>query len=416
MKDFETTVSTLEYGIKIGKILGSRQEKGVGIAFDGEKASRLFAEAIKIGIIFCGGTVYNYGEQNMPIMRSAVRFCRNDYGVYVHKSSAIDKEEIKIVLMDKYGIELSSEQTEVLINHGCAAENSGKASETSSVMKMIEAGSEKKLSEFKTYYIRHMINNVKSREFKVNFHLTTSLKPVSEVLNGILGEFYSYMNPECTGNYEFGGEITDGGDRIILEKSDGTRLSEEQAISVMTYVLLRDSNVRTFVLPESISRSAEDAILKLGGNVIRTDGGRRQRMEKMIEYGNQEQLMMEFDGVYAAVRILDFLNRFDISFDMLVEHLPNVFKAEAEIDFSDEKNNDIDKIMKRIRRKYHGSESENGRNIRIETDGGIALVVPKTSSNIIKIITEAESMEAAQEISAMFKDGIKMLVKNTCND
>lgn len=413
MKDYETTVSSPEEGLKIGKILGTKQERGIGIASDGDAASILFAEAVKIGVMFCGGTVYNYGEQNMPIMRSAIRFCRNDYGVYVHKSNAIDNDEIKIVLMDKYGIELSEEQIEVLMNYGDSSGNLSMLDDKTKLAETAEPGLEKRLSEFKTYYIRHMINNVKSREFKVNFHLTTSLKPVSEVLKEILGEFYSHMNPACADNYEFGGDITDGGDRIILKKSDGTELSEEQAISVMTYVLLRDSDVRTFILPETVSHSAEDAILKLGGNVIRTNGSRRQRMEKIIEYGNEEQLMMEFDGVYAAVRILDFLNRFEISFDMLVEHLPNVFKAEAEIDFGNKK---IEELMKIIKRRYHGFESENGSSIRIETDGGIALIVPKSASGIIKIITEAESMEAAEEISTMFQDRIKMLAKNTCND
>ncbi len=401
-RDYETIISTPEAGLKIGRILGEKQSRGIGIASDGEEASMLFAESVKVGIMFCGGTVYNYGEQNLPIMRSAVRFCRNDYGIYVHKSDAVDKDEIRIVMLDKYGIELSAEQTEVLMNHS-------DFSTSQNLIKSAKSGREKNLSEFKTYYIRHMMNNVRSREFKVNFQLTTSLKPVSEVLSDILSEFYSYMNRGFSDNYEFGGDITDGGDRIILKKSDGTELSEEQAISVMTYVLLRDSNVRTFVLPETVSHSVEDAILKLGGNVIRTEGGRRQRMEKMIEYGNEEQLMMEFDGVYAAVRILDFLNRFEISFDTLVEQLPNVFKAEAEIDLDNEK---IEDIMRRIKRRYHGHETQSGSGIKIETGNGIAFVVPKGVSGIIKIITEAESMEAAEEISTLFKNKIKMLAND----
>lgn len=409
MRDFETAVTSMEDGIKIGRILGARQTKGVGIATDGEKVCILIADAIRLGVMFSGGTVYNYGEQNMPIMRSAVRFLRNDYGVYIHKEAAVDRSGVKIVLTDRYGIELSCEQLEVLLSNGKFELNSSAYSDMQDMINTIESGCEKNLSEFKTYYMRHIINSVKSKEFKVNFNITTSLRQVSEVLSGILSEFYSFMKPEYVNNYEFGGEITDGGDRIILKKSDGTELSEEQAVSVMTYVLLRDSGLRTFVLPETVSHAAEDAILKLGGNVIRASGGRRQRMEKMIEYGNNEQLMMEFDGVYAAVRILDFLNRYEVSFDSLVEHLPNVFKAEAEVEL---RNGNTEDIMRQIKRRYRGKETGSGSSIRIETEDGIALIVPKSAGNIIKIITEAESMEAAEEISTLFKNKIKSLAKD----
>lgn len=409
MKDFETAVTSIEDGIKIGRILGTKQTKGIGIATDGEKACVLIADAIKLGVMFSGGTVYNYGEQNMPIMRSAVRFLRNDYGVYIYKEGAVDRNGVKIVLTDRYGIELSYEQIEVLLSNGKFELDSLEYSDMQDMINTVESGCEKNLSEFKTYYMRHIINSVKSKEFKVNFNITTGLRQVSEVLSGILSEFYSFMNPEYVNNYEFGGEITNGGDKIILKKSDGTELSEEQAVSVMTYVLLRDSGLRTFVLPETVSHAAEDAILELGGNVIRASGSRRQRMEKMIEYGNNEQLMMEFDGVYAAVRILDFLNRYEVSFDSLVDHLPNVFKAEAEVELQNKKTEDI---MRQIKRRYHGKETGSGSSIRIETEDGIALIVPKSAGNIIKIITEAESMEAAEEISTLFKNKIKSLAKD----
>lgn len=394
---YETEILTPETAMKIGRILGARQSSGVGIGTDGDSGAEMIADAVKIGIKFCGGNVFDYGVQNLPIMRSAVRFCRNDYGVYISRTRAVDRDEISLVIMDKYGIELSREQTDVLFKHGIEETVGGR-----------KFGAEKKLSEFKTYYIRHMINSVKSREFKINFNLTTALKTVSEVLSEVLSEFYGCMKEGCADNYEFGGEIVDGGDRIILKRSDGEEITEEQALLVMTYVLLHDSSVRTFVLPESVSRAAEDAILKQGGNVIRTDGGRRQRMEKMIACGSAEQLMMEFDGVYAAVRILDFLNRFDRSFDALVDTLPKIFKAEAEIDCGE----DIDEIINRIKKSMKGTQQAESSGIKIQADSGIAVVVPMGTSGVIKVISEAESIEAAEEISADIKEKIKMIAKS----
>lgn len=394
--NYEAQISTPEAAVKIGRVLGVRQNNGIGIGSDGDSGAALIADAIRCGAMYCGSNIYNFGTQNMPIMRSAVRFCRNDYGVYVRRNQAIDRDEISVIILDRYGIELSREQIEVLFKHGI--------DETSSA----HFGVQKMLPEFKTYYIRHIINSVKSEEFKVNFNLTTSLKAVSDVLNAVLSEFYGCMKEGYADNYEFGGEIIDGGDRIILKRSNGDELTEEQTLLVMTYVLLHDSSVRTFILPESVSRTAEDAILKQGGSVIRTDSGRRQRMEKMIEYAGLEQLMMEFDGVYAAVRILDFINRFNMSFDDLVDKLPRIFKAEAEVECGEE---NIKSIISGIKLSSRDSAVESGNGIKLQTGGGIAVVVPKGTSGIIKVISEAESIEAAEEISAELKDKIKMMVK-----
>ena len=123
------------------------------------------------------------------------------------------------------------------------------------------------------------------------------------------------IEPEALEKYEFSGIISENGEQINLYKSDGTELSREQILSVMIYVLLRDSSIRTFVVPDTISEYTETAILRLGGNVIRVSGGDSEIMEKIISSGSSRQMLMQFDGIYAAVKILDFLNRYDISFD-----------------------------------------------------------------------------------------------------
>lgn len=177
--------------------------------------------------------------------------------------------------------------------------------------------------------MRHIINSIKSDTFNMNICLSTKSKTISEILKVVLDDLYSKIEPEALEKYEFSGIISENGEQINLYKSDGTELSREQILSVMIYVLLRDSSIRTFVVPDTISEYTETAILRLGGNVIRVSGGDSEIMEKIISSGSSEQMLMQFDGIYAAVKILDFLNRYDISFDSLTMHLPQIFKAEA---------------------------------------------------------------------------------------
>ena len=84
--------------------------------------------------------------------------------------------------------------------------------------------------------------------------------------------------------------------------------------------------------------------------MIRVSGGDFQEiMEKIISSGSSEQMLMQFDGIYAAVKILDFLNRYDISFDSLTMRL-QIFKAEAEVACGDEKQ--TENIIKSLKRQF----------------------------------------------------------------
>lgn len=139
--------------------------------------------------------------------------------------------------------------------------------------------------------MRHIINSIKSGTFNMNICLSTKSKTISEILKVVLDDLYSKIEPEALEKYEFSGIISENGEQINLYKSDGTELSREQILSVMIYVLLRDSSIRTFVVPDSISEYTETAILRLGGNVIRVSGCDSEIMEKIISSGSSEQML-----------------------------------------------------------------------------------------------------------------------------
>ena len=50
--------------------------------------------------------------------------------------------------------------------------------------------------------------------------------------------------------------------------------------------------------------------------------------------------------------------------------------------------------------------------IKIESNGTVTIVFPGSGNNILKIISESESMETAEEISTLFKNKIKTLAKS----
>ncbi len=416
----EWTVSP-ERWLRLGYILGASENGGrISISSDEEDLSKLAADTIKIGVKYAGSKVYNFGEQNLPIMRHAVRFYKTGLGIFVNTIKGDNGNVLNVDLLDNRGIKVPLEN---LVKR----EELAKAeSLVTSDITMGTVGQEVTLFEFKTHYMRHIINSIKSDTFNMNICLSTKSKTISEILKVVLDDLYSKIEPEALEKYEFSGIISENGEQINLYKSDGTELSREQILSVMIYVLLRDSSIRTFVVPDIISEYTETAILRLGGNVIRVSGGDSEIMEKIISSGSSEQMLMQFDGIYAAVKILDFLNRYDISFDSLTMHLPQIFKAEAEVACGDEKQ--MENIIKSLKRQFKNNAtilgdsdtddekgSDNNKKsegIKIESNGTVTIVFPGSGNNILKIISESESMETAEEISTLFKNKIKTLAKS----
>ena len=66
-------------------------------------------------------------------------------------------------------------------------------------------------------------------------------------------------------------------------------------------------------------------------------------------------------------------------------------------------------FSKKEKRSDNNKKSEG---IKIESNGTVTIVFPGSGNNILKIISESESMETAEEISTLFKNKIKTLAKS----
>lgn len=394
MDKYGIEVLSAETAFNIGRIIGSAKNIKIGAACDGEEISKIIKNALTLGIIASSGTVYDYGEVSMPLLSAGARFMKNICSVYVYEDE--EKSGVRLVLLDEYGIEINEYLKNRLLNHPKSTTN----------LYVKKMGEVVDMSHFKMYYTKYIINSVKSQSFNINFSLSTKLHSLSEVLKDVLSEFYEKMDLGCIKKYAFSADITNMGDKIILKLPTGTEVDEYTFFMLMVYILLRDTNERTFVLPSSCDKSLKDAVLKLGGRVIKGGDTKRERMRKMVEYGSTKQMMMECDGVYAAFVILDFLNRYELSLIELLKKLPTIFSSEDEIKTESDEN---ERILNEIKSEYNAKGSTKS-GIRIETNDAATIVIPRHGS-VIRIISDAESMEAANEISTLFKNKIKMLAK-----
>ncbi len=180
----EWTVSP-ERWLRLGYILGASENGGrISISSDEEDLSKLAADTIKIGVKYAGSKVYNFGEQNLPIMRHAVRFYKTGLGIFVNTIKGDNGNVLNVDLLDNRGIKVPLEN---LVKR----EELAKAeSLVTSDITMGTVGQEVTLFEFKTHYMRHIINSIKSGTFNMNICLSTKSKTISEILKVVLDELY----------------------------------------------------------------------------------------------------------------------------------------------------------------------------------------------------------------------------------
>ncbi len=395
METHNTEKTAPVFWLKLGYAMGV-SDKRIGICRDSEEMSRIAADAIKAGAECAGCEIYDLGIQNLPITRSAARFYKA--GATAYAAMPDGPGSLKITLLDGRGIQAAPEK---LLSRAAEVMSRDFAG-----FKLKPGPEIKDCTSFKEHYLRELSGRVKSESFNINMCLSTKSKTVSEIIGTALKELYPRLKPEARDNYAFRGFIGADGERLSLERADGRRLTREQAFSVMVYVLLRDSEVRTFVLPDYVSKDTEAAILRLGGSVVRVGDDESEMMGKMLEFGGGEQMMMQYDGVYCAVKILDFLNRFGISFDSLCDHLPRIFKSEAKVECGAGRERSV---LDSLREQYNAAgDPVNG--VRVKSGGGAVLIIP-LKDGTIRIISESTSIEAAEEISTLFKNKIKTLAK-----
>ncbi|MEG1442361.1 MAG: hypothetical protein RSC29_06825, partial [Oscillospiraceae bacterium] len=146
----------------------------------------------------------------------------------------------------------------------------------------------------------------------------------------------------------------------------------------------------------SASDELKSVVLATGGTVIQSKISDAEFMKQVLKFGTPEQFKFCFNGIYATVTLLDYLNHNALSFDALVETLPLVNKSEIDIPCSKQKKMII---MSALKEAFKNEKIDTTDGLKIFNDKGWALIVPSDRQNYIKIISEGFNTEAASEIS-----------------
>lgn len=390
---------TPEFMAKLGSAIGtSFQGRKIGVSFDSSPMCEALSSACIAGIISSGARVFDFGEQSLPMTRIATSFYSLDTSIHISPESKDGASCPEIEFIEPDGASYCSSSEKLIEN--TFFNNIFLRANSKQFHEVIH------LKGYKSIYIQEILNNITSHRFEINMELRTPSETISDILENLFSTMALMTSNKA--DKVFSAEISSNGEDITVFSSNGSCVGKSQLISIISMILLRHLRLKTIVLPAYAPSQLEKFLKSEGCEIICCGTSRYELMHVLLKNKLYQQFRMCFDGIYLAVTLLDFLNCNSITFDSFLESLPSNSYKETEVECPDSRKN---KIIENLYSKYEDSDIEFGDGIKIYQTEGFVLIIPEKYRHYIKIITEADTMEAAEEISVFFTNQIKKLAK-----
>ncbi|NSW92934.1 MAG: NTP transferase domain-containing protein [Firmicutes bacterium] len=418
---------TPEYASKLGAAYGAIfKEKGViGVSCDNNPSSKMIKMAFIAGLLTTGIEVHDFGEMLLPISRSAIRFYNTDGGIHIG-TSRHNPARLFIDIMDSNGCNISR-ALERKIENVFIREDFSRC-EGDCIKDVIP------VQNYSSFYMRNIINSVKSKKMDYRIILNTTSQFVAEIMKNLLEQlgckvellnlkliniktkrasmtsddvnfFTSYVK---MGNFDMGVSVEDFSEKMMLVDNKGRIITEDMYIALISIMLFKTVKGGTVVVPISASHIVEKIAEEYNGKVVRTKTSSQDIMYKLLgngaEEGMLEQFILHFDAIGGLVKILDFMaiNKYKLS-DM-VDMIPTFHMDRKEVECPW---NAKGKVIRQIIQEQSGKTIETMEGVKIYNDNGWVLILPDADLPICRIISESYSQEFAEELSTIYADKIR---------
>ena len=202
---------------------------------------------------------------------------------------------------------------------------------------------------------------------------------------------------------EIGVWLTDGGEQMCLAGEDGS-LTESENLLIRVWTML-EQGMKRMILPMSATHTAETLAARYGAEVIRVKGERAHLMHALIEE-DRRQLMMQFDGLYAAIQCIGMLEKHGLSVNEWLKVMPKLSRKvrSVSVDWKDK-----GRVLSVLLAGEDQPDMTEG--MSVCRDDGWAWVSPSNERAECRIVTEARDAETADELCDFYADRIISALK-----
>ena len=363
--------------VRIGAALGSTENgRKVGVASDGSKSAKTMQLALTAGLAGSGSAVWDFGECFEAQLRFLVNFCGLEAGLFVSGGNGR-----KISICGEGGLSINRKFEREL--ESTLSKGEFRETDENEIKEVSD------MSSVRLLYVQELAKQAPDGLTGI----AVTLKSENESIKTLLGSCVSKLGADEGGELVI--EISPSGTKLNA-RTQGAEYEHEKLLAVCCMYEMK--NGRDVAVPYDSPKFIDSFSESFGRRVLRyletpadsSDASARKLASKQF---------FSADGLFLTVRLLAVIKESGKSLAELVSELPEkyIVRKTVSIGFSPSY---LSSVI--------GTEGECRKNsfegIRLIKESGTLLVIPERSGESVRIIAEADSMEAANELCFGIED------------
>ncbi len=333
-------------------IIGNNMGERFFVGFDSRRTSMLFTNVLVSSLSYFGKTVVNGGCLPTPVIAYSIKKGKYDIGFSI-TASHNPSEYVGIKVFDSNGMALSEEKESMLESYNNQS--------NSPAIKFGKISYDRNYENQYKHEITKMFSGTK-RKFKIlvdcSNGVTNNFTPVIlsnlghsvASLNSHRSHLFPGHNPEPIqenlastvslvkkSNFDFGFVHDGDGDRLVIITKDG--IVPDYIFSYLIMSIILEERKGDVVISINSSNSLEELALKNSCESIRTRLGKTFILldKKSGVFATEPSKVIDpfwglwEDGIYAAVKLVQFMSKNDISMPEMISKCPKRYYNQKNI-------------------------------------------------------------------------------------
>ncbi len=417
---------TPEFATRLGFAIGSWLPKGasVAVARDPYRSSRAIKRVLVSSLMAAGIKVFNLTVTPTPVLRYYVKEKGFSCGVMV-ETPVTNPSIVKVKVFGRDGIEID-EKAEKEIERRFHREEYRRVFSG-------DVGYIEYPTGYNELYVEHLLKHVKASAIaRVRPKIVVdcgggAASFIAPALLKRLGVDVVLLNAVADENAEAGGVVEmpreievvsavakavkadlavifdEDADRVVFLDEKGDVVSSDSMLALLTCLVLERSGGGLVVAPATASRIVDLVAERLGGRVVRVKPGAKYVLHEVKRrnavFGGEErgayafpEFQIGFDGIYALVKLLEYLCERSVGLSELASRLPKayMFRESVRIPFKAR-----GKVLRRLLEELREREIDTLDGIKVVEPTGWILVRPRPHEPLLDLYVESDRREEA---------------------
>lgn len=427
------TEITPEFATRLGAAFGSLFPVGTSITVstDFNNACQMLSKSLLTGLLSVGVKAIELGCLINPMARFAIPSLGAKGGIHV-KMSTTDDNKVYIDCLDSKGANISRNMERKIEN--VFGREDFRRSRGNEINKITSVGN---IADCYFSWLVSKANQQVLQQVPISLLFFSPSSQIRHWVGSILGQLGCNVQmvdlpTDYTGNNmwewseqfkremqmregNFGAIVDANGENMFLIDEQGNLIKDELFTILLALLIFQKTQGKTAAVPLYAPQAVEELANRYSGQVVRTKSSLSYLMEQVImlqEKCQQEELdlfALYFDPLYGLIKIVEFVAENQSGLESLVSSIPTFYLSKKTVECPWETKG---KVMRSLIEERQDGNLELVEGVKINHQGGWALVLPDADEPVCRIYGEGYSEEYADSLTEIYLDKIKELQKS----